>query len=225
MSIRNLNLEGTPVSKDLSAPLSPAQLTPRTNLAALPASRQSTWMQSIWLRSVGIVLAGSALVAVCARVAVPLYFTPVPLSLAPFAVLMIGLLLRPRLAAATLAAYLVEGAMGLPVFASTPLAAGGLAHLLGPTGGYLLSYPLAAAFIAFLVRRTYRGFVPAALSAAAGSLVILICGALWLAAITHAPAQSVFTLAVFPFLPGDALKVVSAAALASGWARLQHRSA
>jgi biotin transport system substrate-specific component len=156
---------------------------------------------------------------------VPLYFTPVPLSLAPFAVLLLGLLLRPGLAAATLGAYLVEGALGLPVFAPTPLAPGGLAHLLGPTGGYLLSYPLAAGLIAFLVRRSNRGFVPAALTAAAGSLVILFCGALWLTGITHSSAQSVFTLAVLPFLPGDALKVVAAAALSAGWVRFRHRSA
>jgi biotin transport system substrate-specific component len=215
-----LNLEGTPVSKDLAA-----QLSTTHNPAAFPVTRASIWMQSAWLRSGGVVLAGSALVAICARVAVPLYFTPVPLSLAPFAVLMIGLLLRPRLAMATLGAYLLEGALGLPVFAPTPLASGGLAHLLGPTGGYLLSYPLAAALIAFLVRRTNRGFVPAALSSAAGSLLILFCGALWLAAITHAPVQSTISLAVLPFLPGDALKVVAAAALASGWVRLRRRSA
>jgi biotin transport system substrate-specific component len=203
------------VSKDLAAPLSPS-----THLAGLSATGLS-----VWLRSAGIILAGSALVAVCARVAVPLYFTPVPLSLAPFAVLLLGLLLRPGLAAATLGAYLVEGALGLPVFAPTPLAPGGLAHLLGPTGGYLLSYPLAAGLIAFLVRRSNRGFVPAALTAAAGSLVILFCGALWLTGITHSSAQSVFTLAVLPFLPGDALKVVAAAALSAGWVRFRHRSA
>jgi biotin transport system substrate-specific component len=203
------------VSKEFAAPLSPS-----THLAGLSATGLS-----VWLRSAGIILAGSALVAVCARVAVPLYFTPVPLSLAPFAVLLLGLLLRPRLAAATLGAYLVEGALGLPVFAPTPLAPGGLAHLLGPTGGYLLSYPLAAGLIAFLVRRSNRGFVPAALTAAAGSLVILFCGALWLTGITHSSAQSVFTLAVLPFLPGDALKVVAAAALSAGWVRFRHRSA
>jgi len=203
------------VSKEFAAPLSPS-----THLAGLSATGLS-----VWLRSAGIILAGSALVAVCARVAVPLYFTPVPLSLAPFAVLLLGLLLRPGLAAATLGAYLVEGALGLPVFAPTPLAPGGLAHLLGPTGGYLLSYPLAAGLIAFLVRRSNRGFVPAALTAAAGSLVILFCGALWLTGITHSSAQSVFTLAVLPFLPGDALKVVAAAALSAGWVRFRHRSA
>ncbi len=169
-------------------------------------------------RVVGMVLAGSALVAVCAHVVLPLYFTPVPLSLAPFAVLLLGLLLSPRVAAATLGAYLAEGALGLPVFAPTP-AIPGMAHLLGPTGGYLLAYPLAAGLIAWMVRRTSRGFVPAFLSAAAGSLVILFCGALWLAVVSHASPQSVFTLAVLPFLPGDALKVAAAAGIAAGWVR------
>jgi biotin transport system substrate-specific component len=155
---------------------------------------------------------------------VPLFFTPVPLSLAPFAVLLLGLLLTPRQAAATFAAYLAEGAMGLPVFAPTPLVPG-LAHLFGPTGGYLLAYPLAAMLIALVYRRTRRGFTAAALSAAAGSLFILACGALWLAVLTHASAQSVFTLAVLPFLPGDVLKIVAAAALATGFRRLRRRTA
>jgi biotin transport system substrate-specific component len=168
------------------------------------------------------VLAGSVLVAVCAHVALPLYSTPVPLSLAPFAVLLLGLLLSPRAAATTLGAYLAEGALGLPVFAPTP-AIPGMAHLLGPTGGYLLAYPLAAGLIAFLFRRTGRGFVPAFFAAAAGSLVILICGALWLAVLTHASVQSAFTLAVLPFLPGDALKVAAAAGIAAGWARWRRR--
>ena len=201
------------MSKELSAPLSTQGVS-----SAIPASRPSAW-----LRSAGIVLAGSAFVAACAHVALPLYFTPVPLSLAPFAVLLLGLLLSPRLAAATLGVYLAEGALGLPVFAPTP-AVPGMAHLLGPTGGYLLAYPLAAALIAFMFRRTSRSFAPAFLSAAIGSLVILFCGALWLAVLTHASAQSVFSLAVLPFLPGDALKVAAAAALADGWVRWRRRA-
>ena len=179
---------------------------------------------SVWLRTTGIVFAGSALVAVCAHVSIPLYFTPVPLSLAPFAVLLLGLLLSPRLAAATLGAYLAEGALGLPVFAPSPLASGGLAHLFGPTGGYLLAYPLASPLISFLWRRTRRGFTAAALSAGAGNLVLLACGALWLAFLTHASAQSVLTLAVLPFLPGDALKIAAAAALAVGFQRLRRHT-
>src|SRR5215831_3180817 len=97
---------------------------------------------SVWLRSAGIVLVGSAFIAACAHIALPLYFTPVPLTLQPFAVLVLGLLLSPRLAAATLIAYLGEGALGLPVFSPGIAGSLGFAHLLGPTGGYLLSYPL-----------------------------------------------------------------------------------
>jgi biotin transport system substrate-specific component len=219
-----MNPEGSLVSKQFSAQAVSTQavstvLNSAATLEAVPATRQS-----VWLKQGGIVLAGSAFVAVCAHIALPLYFTPVPLSLAPFAVLLLGLVLRPSLAAATFGAYLLEGAAGLPVFSPSP-ALPGLAHLLGPTGGYLLSYPLAAALIAFLVRKTSRAFAPAALSALAGNLVILLCGAAWLAVLTHASAQSVFTLAVLPFLPGDALKVVAAAALAAGWVRLRRRSA
>jgi len=73
---------------------------------------------SPWLRSVEIVVAGSLLLAACARVSVPLWFTPVPLSLQPSALLLLGLLLSPRMAVATLVAYLAEGVAGLPVFRS-----------------------------------------------------------------------------------------------------------
>jgi biotin transport system substrate-specific component len=196
------------VSKELSLPLT---------IQARPLSQPLTW-----LRAAGIVLLGSAFAAVCAHVSVPLFFTPVPLSLAPFAVLLLGLLLPPRLALTTFAAYLAEGALGLPVFAPSPLT--GLAHLFGPTGGYLLAYPLAAFLISILYRRTQRGFAAAALTTAAGSLCILASGALWLAVLTHASLPSVFTLAILPFLPGDALKVI-AAAMGAGFFRLRRRMA
>ena len=179
------------------------------------------------LRKAGIVLTGSALVAVCAHIALPLYFTPVPLTLQTLAVLVLGLLLSPRMAATTLSAYVAEGALGLPVFAPGPLSSSGFAHLIGPTGGYLLAYPLAAALTSFLWRRMTwsagRGFTGAAISAAAGSVPILGFGGVWLAVLTHASAQSILTLAVLPFLPGDALKVIAAAALAAGSVRLRRR--
>jgi biotin transport system substrate-specific component len=173
-----------------------------------------------WLKSAAIVLAGSALAAICARVSIPLYFTPVPLSLAPFAVLLLGLLWSPRMAAATFVAYLTEGAIGLPVFAPSALATSGLAHLFGPTGGYLLSYPLAAMLISYLWRRSGRNFAAALISAAVGDLVILASGALWLAALAHFTARTASALAVLPFLPGDALKITAAAAIAVGTLRL-----
>lgn len=170
------------------------------------------------LRRTGIVIGGSLLAAICSHIAVPLVFTPVPLTLAPFAVLLLGLALSPRMAAAVFVAYLAEGAAGLPVFAPGVGAPVGLAHLFGPTGGYLMSYPLAAALIAWLWRRSgRRGFTAALLCAAAGDAAILACGALWLSVLTH--AGSVTVLAVLPFLPGDALKVAAAAGLAAGWVR------
>lgn len=180
---------------------------------------------SPWVRTAAVVLGGNALLALCAHLALPLWFTPVPLTVQPFAVLLLGLLLAPRMAAATLCAYLAEGAMGLPVFAPAPTS--GLAHLLGPTGGYLMAYPIAALVISFLWRRGKLHFSAALVSAALGDLLILLSGALWLAVLTHSAAhtsaQSVLTLSLFPFLPGDAIKVAAAAALASGVQRLRNR--
>lgn len=191
------------------------RFTQQIEPVVLPVSQSSG--RSEVLRMGGVVLAGSMFVAISAHLSIPLFFTPVPLSVAPFAVLLLGLMLNPRLAAATLGAYLVEGALGLPVFA--PTAPGGMAHLLGPTGGYLLAYPFAAALIAFLVRRTSRAFAPSIVCAGAGNLLILLCGAAWLAVLSHAPVQSVVKLGILPFLPGDMLKVAAAAALAVGWVR------
>jgi biotin transport system substrate-specific component len=172
-----------------------------------------------WLRSAVLVFAGSLVLATCARVSVPLWFTPVPLSLQPFGVLLLGLLLSPRMAVATLIAYLAEGAAGLPVFAPSPLS--GVAHLLGPTGGYLMAYPAAGALTSILWRRTGRGFSTALLSAGLGDLLILVSGAAWLAALDHAVSGSARFVGVLAFLPGDVLKVVAAGSIAAGWQRVR----
>jgi biotin transport system substrate-specific component len=198
------------MSKSVSAGTVPAM--------ALPLARPATW-----LRSGGIVLAGSAFVAVCAHMILPLNFTPVPLTLQTFAVLVLGLMLSPRLAAGTLTAYLVEGALGLPVFSPAPMAVGGMAHLLGPTGGYLLAYPAAATLISVLWRDTRGRFAGALGSAAAGNLLMLGCGALWLAALTHGPVASILQLGVFPFLPGEGLKIAAAVGVTFGYQRFRRR--
>ena len=188
-------------------------------LSAQPDAASSPATFPAWLCSASMVLAASVLVAVCAHISIPFYFTPVPLSMATFAVLVLGLLLSPRMAAATLVTYLAEGAFGLPVFAPGPLS--GLAHLLGPTGGYLIAYPMAATLVSFLWKRTGRSFAGALASAAVGSLIILLCGAIWLAGLTHASAQAIFTLAMLPFFAGDVLKIAAAAGVASGFERLR----
>ncbi len=202
--------EGILMSKSISSPL-----TPEIVSAALAGP-------AAWLRPAGVVLAGSLFAALCAHIAAPLSFTPVPLTLQPFAVLLLGLLLTPRLAGTTFAVYLAEGAAGLPVFAPNAVApGGGLAHLFGPTGGYLLAYPLAAMLISTLWRRTGRGFASALFSAAAGDALILVCGALWLTVLPHLSARPAMALAVAPFLPGDALKVTAAATSATGFCRFR----
>src|SRR5277367_1424805 len=159
-----------------------------------------------------LAVAGSGLVALCAHVAIPLVFTPVPLSLAPFAVVFLGLVLGPGSAFASLCLYLAEGATGLPVF--SPLGPGGVLQLLGPTGGYLLSYPIAAAIAGYLYHRRRQTLPSGLLSAGAASLLILLCGATWLKALTHMDIRLILEQAVLPFLPGDVLKVCAAAGIA-----------
>lgn len=184
--------------------------------AASPALPRT---QSALLRWPLAVVLGSLFVAVCAHLSIPLWFTPVPITLQPFAVLLLGLLLSPSVAAAALVLYLVEGAAGLPVFTPGPL---GLLHLIGPTGGYLLSYPFVAALTAFLRRRfSNPGFTASLVAAATGSLVILLCGATWLGIVTHLTFGTVLTLAVLPFLPGDIIKVIAAAGAATGIRRFR----
>lgn len=175
----------------------------------------------IWMRNLGIVVLGSLLVAVCAHVDLPLAFTPVPLTLQPFAVLLLGLLLPPGLAFATMVTYLAEGAYGLPVFTPDSLAGSGVAHLMGPTGGYLLAFPFAVAWASHLWRSHHRSFVWALISASAGDLLILAAGAIWLNQLTHSSFEAILDQAVIPFLPGEALKIVIAAGIAAEWQRLR----
>ncbi len=166
----------------------------------------------LFFAPLALAAAASAFVALCAHLAIPLLFTPVPLSLAPFAVLLVGLVLGPRLGFASLCLYLVEGAAGLPVF--SPQGLPGVAHLLGPTGGYLLSYPFAATLAGYLYRRGSRTLIRGIVAAGFASLIILVSGAFWLKLLTHMDIRLVLAQAVVPFLPGDALKICAAAALA-----------
>ncbi len=197
------------------------QAQTQTNTAA--SQTASSWLPASSAARVALaIVAGSLLLAISAHVSVPLFFTPVPFTLQPFAVLLLGLLLDPAVAFATLVAYVVEGASGLPVF--TPQGPGGILHLMGPSGGFLLSYPFAAALVSKLSRTLPpASFIFAALSAAAGSVVYFICGASWLAIIAHQPMSVALKLAVWPFLAGDALKIVLAAAIVTGLTRFRNR--
>ncbi|HTV13883.1 MAG TPA: biotin transporter BioY [Acidobacteriaceae bacterium] len=175
---------------------------------------------SVWTRRAAAVVFGSLLVAVCAHIMVPLWFTPVPITLQTFAVLLLGLVLSPGVAASAMALYLLEGMAGLPVL--SPIGSVGFLHIFGLTGGYLLSYPASAALTGWLRYRIGRGgFAASTAAAAVGSVVILIAGAAWFAIVSHQPAGTVFTLSVAPFLPGDMLKVAAAAGIATGLRRFR----
>ena len=167
-------------------------------------------------------LAATAAVAAAAHIAIPLPFTPVPLTLQPLAVLGVGLALGPVDGFLAMLAYLAEGAMGLPVFSPTGL--GGVAQLLGPTGGFLMAYPLVAA-IAGGLTRGFTGRASRFLAAfVAGNLaiaVLFLSGASWFVHYTHHSFYAAWIGAVAPFLPGELVKVVIAAGMYSALARTQ----
>src|ERR1700730_14982737 len=126
------------------------------------------------LRQIGIVVCASAVIAVCARLVLPFPFTPVPLTLANFGVLLIGLTLGSRRGFAAAALYLAWGAMGLPVFSG--VGPGGLAQLLGPTGGYLWAYPIVAFVAGWIAERGPFGFMRNVVAGAAAEVVLFAGG-------------------------------------------------
>jgi len=154
-----------------------------------------------------LVLAGSALLALSAQVSVPFY--PVPVTGQTLVVLMIGMAYGSRLGTATLLAYLVEGGMGLPVFAN---GGAGWAYLLGPTGGYLTGFLVAAFILGLLAERGMgRSPVSTALAMLVGTAVIYLFGATWLSGFIG--FEKAVAAGVLPFLYGDAAKLIVAAGL------------
>jgi len=175
-----------------------------------------------FVRAAALVIGFSLLIALAAQVAIPLPWTPVPITGQTFAVLLTGALLGSRLGALAMIAYLIEGASGLPFFAA---GGSGVARLLfSPTSGYLLSYPVAAFAVGLLAERGWdRRFLTAAAAMSLGSIIILLSGWAWLARFVS-PAAA-FQIGVAPFLIGDIIKIALAAAvLPSGWAILRNSS-
>src|SRR6478672_364807 len=140
-----------------------------------------------WALQIALVVGASLFVALCAQVTLPLPFTPVPLTLQNFGVLMVGLTLGSRRGFAALLLYLVEGALGMPVF--NPAGLGGVAQLFGPTGGYLLAYPFVAALTGWIMEHGKKSFTRAAVAGLSGELVLFAGGIGWLAVLTHSFAQ------------------------------------
>ncbi len=154
------------------------------------------------LRGLALAFAGSLLLWASAKVQVPFY--PVPMTMQTAVVLLLGVAYGPALAVGTILLYVAEGAMGLPVFAGTPERGIGLPYIVGPTGGYIASWLLAATIMGVAAERT-RHWLAVALAALAATGVIYLLGAAWLA--TFVGAEKALALGVLPFLLGDAVKV------------------
>lgn len=162
-------------------------------------------------RQVAIVICASAVIAVCARLVLPLPFTPVPLTLANFGVLLVGLTLGSKRGFAAAALYLGWGAVGLPVF--SPAGPGGIAQLLGPTAGYLWAYPVVAFLAGLVAEHGVPSFMRNLVGGVAAEVVLFIGGIAWLSIITHS-WQHAAAFGLYPFLAAEVMKIMLAAALA-----------
>lgn len=168
-------------------------------------------------RQVALVVGASLFVALCAHVTIPLMpLTPVPLTVQNMAVLLVGLFLGSRRGFAALALYLVEGAVGLPVFNPTGL--GGVAQLFGPTGGFLMVYPLVAFLAGYIFERGAKSFVRAAVAGLLAEILLFVGGLSWLYIYTHSLAKAAY-FGLYFFIAAEIMKVMFAAAIASRWRR------
>ena len=182
-----------------------------------------TLADSSALIRVGAVLFVTALTAAAAQISVPLPFTQVPFTFQPMVVLLGGLALGPRLGFASQVLYLLAGVAGLPVFAASLTLPPGALRLAGPTGGYLMSYPIAAFLTGYLAERGFdRRYLTSVLAMLAGLLVVYFCGATWLglfaAGVGTAPIglAAALVTGVVPFIAADLVKLVAAAGILPG---------
>ncbi len=161
-----------------------------------------------------LVVAGSVFISLLARVAIPLPFSPVPITGQTFAVLLVGALLGSRRGGLVVLLYLLEGVAGLPFFAG---GAGGPARLAGPTGGYLIGFVVAAFAVGLLAERGWdRRVWSTAAAMLVGNTIIYAFGLLWLERFVG--AGKVLSLGLLPFIPGDLLKLgLAAVSLPAGW--------
>ena len=173
------------------------------------------------VRATLLAVVGSLLLYASAKVQVPFY--PVPITMQTFAVLVIGMAYGGRLGGATVAPYLAQGALGLPIFAGTPEKGLGLAYMAGPTGGYLLGFLVAAVVVGWLAERGWdRGVVRTLAAMALGTGIILGLGVAYLT--TLIGAEKALQFGLYPFLWGAVFKVgLAAAVLPLAWKALSKR--
>ena len=164
----------------------------------------------VWAKRAALVVAGVLVLAICAKVQLPVPGSPVPVTLGTFGVLAIGAAYGPRLGLVTLLAYLATGALGVAVFAGEKA---GLTYMMGGTGGYLVGYALAGVALGALARRGWdRSFAWMALAMLIGNVLIYAPGLVWLRGFAESWSQTL-AWGLTPFLVGDALKLALAAVL------------
>jgi len=168
-------------------------------------------------RQVALIVGASLFIALCARVTIPLMpLTPVPLTVQNMGVLLVGLLLGSRRGFAALALYLAEGAVGLPVF--SPTGPGGIAQIMGATGGFLIAYPFVAFLAGYIFERGVKTFARAAVAGIAAEVLLFAGGLSWLYVATHSLAKAAY-LGLYWFVAAEVIKVMLAAGIASRWQR------
>ena len=204
----------------------PQSLSRSTLLDTFTAGAESRGWQAA--ERAGAVAFVTVLTAIAAQISIPLPFTPVPFTLQPMIVLVGGLALGARLGMSSQILYLALGMAGLPVFAASPVLPSGVARLLGPTGGYLMSYPFAAFVAGYLAERGFdRRYATSVVAMAAGLAVVFLFGVSWLGFVVQ-PSRGVagaLAAGFYPFVLPDFLKLLLAAGVMPGLWRLTGKRA
>ena len=165
---------------------------------------------NIWIYKLALALVGTAFLMLSAKIQVPFY--PVPMTMQTFVVLVIGMAFGWKLGGLTVLAYLLEGAVGLPVFAGTPIKGIGLVYMTGPTGGYLVGFLISAIAVGYLAKKGFdRSITKTLVAMVLGTLIIFTSGYIWLANLIG--VEKAFQFGVVPFVWGAIFKIGLAAAL------------
>ena len=172
------------------------------------AEHRSTYLTA------GIMILATVFVAICAHISMPLPWTPVPLVAGDFAVILVGFMLGPQIGFFTMLLYLAEGAAGLPMF--SPQGPGGVAQIIGPTGGFLIAYPTIAA-VAGAMRSRSNKYTHNFFAALVAMTVLFACGMIYLKLLTGISTSTAWVQAIKPFIPAAIIKCALAAVLASAW--------
>jgi biotin transport system substrate-specific component len=167
-------------------------------------------MKNSWTQKLVLILIGTLLITLSAKIQVPFY--PVPMTMQTFVILMIGMTFGWKMGGLTVCFYMIEGALGLPVFAGTPDKGLGIAYMSGPTGGYLVGFVVATCTVGYLGERGLnRNFLTTFVSISVGTVLILLCGYTWLSSLIG--FEKAFIYGVLPFMWSELFKIALATAV------------